>query len=611
MASITTLINFDTTNGAQPVAGLIADAAGDLFGTTQAGGTNNRGTVFEIEKTASGYASTPTVLFNFDTTHGALPQAGLIADAAGDLFGTTQAGGTNNRGTVFEIVKTASGYANTPTVLFNFDTTHGAQPVAGLIADAAGNLFGTAAAGGSANLGTVFEIVKTASGYASTPTVLFNFDTTHGAQPVAGLIADAAGDLFGTTRAGGTNDRGTVFEIVKTASGYAYTPTVLFNFDTTHGALPQAGLLADVAGDLFGTTVAGGTNNRGTVFEIVKTASGYSNTPTVLFNFDTTHGALPQAGLLADVAGDLFGTTVAGGATNRGTVFEIVKTASGYASTPTVLFDFDSTHGTQPEAGLIFDAAGNLLGTTGLGGANNRGTVFDIALSQPPIITGTVANQPVTDHATIDPFALVKITDLNVGQSETVTVTPSQTANGTLFDPNAATNGSTVTNGVYKVTGTATKVTADLDALIFHPTPYQVAPGNTVMTGFTIDVVNSPAGLSATDSTTSVIATAVAPNFVLLQQDATNFLLDQYATDPVVAEANVNGPLTKLLTDLGNFVTHSMTSTGAGVPISMLNLTLPVSIILNDVYDHNPNLAADNATLLGIANTIGHGFHVI
>ena len=129
-------------------------------------------------------------------------------------------------------------------------------------------------------------------------------------------------------------------------------------------------------------------------------------------------------------------------------------------------------------------------------------------------------------------------------------------------------------------------------------------------TGFTIAVTDT-AGMSATDTTTSVAAKAIAPNFALLQQDATNFLLAQYATDPVVAEANVNGPLTQLLKDVGNFVTHSMTSTGADVPITLLNLTLPVSIILADVYAQSPNLVADNATLLGIANALGHGFHVV
>ena len=140
----------------------------------------------------------------------------------------------------------------------------------------------------------------------------------------------------------------------------------------------------------------------------------------------------------------------------------------------------------------------------------NDGTFNPVGLLPKPTITGTVANQAVNDNATTDPFALVAISDPNVGQTETVTVTPTLTANGTLSDPNAATDGSTITNGVYKVTGTAAQVTTDLDALIFHPTVHQVAPGNTVTTGFTIAVTNSPLGLTATDSATSVIATAIA-----------------------------------------------------------------------------------------------------
>ena len=376
--TIETLINFNHANGAFPVGGLITDAAGDLFGTTQHGGANNDGTVFEIVKTASGYASTPTVLINFNHANGAVPEGGLITDAAGDLFGTTQHGGANDDGTVFGILKTASGYASTPTVLANFDTTHGAQPRAGLTIDAAGDLFGTTSTGGANNVGTVFEIANTAFGYASTPTVLFNFDTTHGATPLADLITDAAGDLFGTTSAGGANGVGTVFEIVKTASGYASTPTVLANFDTTHGAQPQAGLTIDAAGDLFGTTFGGGANNRGTVFGILKTASGYASTPTVLANFDDAHGAFPVGGLITDAAGDLFGTTSDFGANGVGTVFEIVKTAFGYVSTPAVLANFDTTHGAVPEGGLITDAAGDLFGTTFGGGANGFGTVFEI-----------------------------------------------------------------------------------------------------------------------------------------------------------------------------------------------------------------------------------------
>jgi hypothetical protein len=136
-----------------------------------------------------------------------------------------------------------------------------------------------------------------------------------------------------------------------------------------------------------------------------------------------------------------------------------------------------------------------------------------------------------------------------------------------------------------------------------------------VTTGFTIKVTDAPAGLSATDNTTSVIATAIAPNFALLQQDASNFLQAEYAggsTDPVLAEAAVNVQLTKLLTDLGDLVTHGMTSTDASVPASVLiNLTVPVANILGDALTQSPNLAADNATLVGVANSIGHGFHVV
>ncbi len=142
------------------------------------GGANNDGTVFEIAKTAGGYASTPTTLVSFNGSDGASPRGSLIADASGDLFGTTELGGANGDGTVFEIAKTAAGYASTPTTLVSFDGADGAHPTAGLIADANGDLFGTteAMAGPIVNDGTVFEIAKTATGYASTPTTLVSFN---------------------------------------------------------------------------------------------------------------------------------------------------------------------------------------------------------------------------------------------------------------------------------------------------------------------------------------------------------------------------------------------------------------------------------------------------
>jgi uncharacterized repeat protein (TIGR03803 family) len=376
--TLTTLSSFNGSNGAYPAyVSLIADANGDLFGTTEEGGVSGYGTVFEIVKTSSDYG-TPATLVSFDNTNGANPVAGLIADANGNLFGTTMAGGASGDGTVFEIVKISGGYASTPTTLVSFNNTNGAVPIAGLVTDANGDLFGTTLVGGASGNGTVFEIVKTSSGYASTPTTLISFDDLNGALPAASLIADASGNLFGTTEAGGALEDGTVFEIVKTSSGYASTPTTLVTFEDTNGAVPAANLVADANGNLFGTTYQGGALEDGTVFEIVKISGGYASTPTTLVTFDNTNGANPLSCLIADANGNLFGTTSAGEASGSGTVFEVTKTSSGYSSTPTTLVSFDTTNGAFPLAGLIADANGNLFGTTEEGGAFGTGTVFEV-----------------------------------------------------------------------------------------------------------------------------------------------------------------------------------------------------------------------------------------
>jgi uncharacterized repeat protein (TIGR03803 family) len=230
---VTTLASFNGANGANPTAGLIGDAAGDLFGTTSGGGANGYGTVFEIAKTSTGYNSTPITLVSFN---GAGPYAGVISDAAGDLFGTTYGGGPNNYGTVFEIAKTSTGYGPL-TTLASFNGANGAGPLGGLISDAAGDLFGTTGWGGAyigssspgiitgLGYGTVFEIAKTSTGYNSTPITLWSFNGANGFHPIGGLTSDAAGDLFGTTSGGGANGYGTVFEL----TGTGFVPAVTFN----------------------------------------------------------------------------------------------------------------------------------------------------------------------------------------------------------------------------------------------------------------------------------------------------------------------------------------------------------------------------------------------
>ena len=243
-------------DAANPRAGLIMDSAGVLYGTTDAGGAHGSdGAVFKVA------SSTETVLYSFGASanDGQQPEASLTMDSAGDLYGTTQSGGSNGRGTVFKI---ASG---TETVLYSFGATaaDGVQPEAGLIMDSAGNLYGTTAGGGANGHGTVFKI-----GPSGTETIVYSFgaSATDGQAPFAGLIMDSGGNLYGTTDGGGAHSNsGTVFKI--SASG---VETVLYSFGTTatDGQFPTAGLIVDSAGNLYGTTYAGGANGWGTVFVI-------------------------------------------------------------------------------------------------------------------------------------------------------------------------------------------------------------------------------------------------------------------------------------------------------------------------------------------------------
>ena len=333
-------------------------------------------TAFELSDTSSaygtlGYVSTPTLLASFNGYDGAYPETTLATDAAGDLFGTAGLGGADGYGVVFEIAKTSSGYASTPTILVSFNGSDGETPFGGLVVDADGDLFGTTSTGSGANSsGEVFEIAETSSGYAATPTVLTNFNGANGDGPTAGLVMDASGDLFGTTYSGGGEwNAGVVFEIVKTNSGYASTPTVLATFNIGNGDNPVSGLFLDASGDVFGTTQFGGRDGFGTTFEIVKTSSGYATTPTVLASFNYTDGADIQGGVVADSSGDLFGTAQGGGAVTDGVVYEIVKTSSGYASTPTVLTSFNGADGDEPNGALFLDASGDVFGLTFDGGA--------------------------------------------------------------------------------------------------------------------------------------------------------------------------------------------------------------------------------------------------
>jgi uncharacterized repeat protein (TIGR03803 family) len=329
-------------DGARPVAGLVGSSDGNLFGTTSGGG-KGFGIVFELTGT---YDKKEKVLYRFSGgSDGAVPKAGLVIDSVGNLYGTTSGGGKNNLGVVFELTK-SSNYMH-EIVLHSFGGSDGAVPKAGLIFDGSGkgNLYGTTSAGGKNKLGVVFELTKS-SNYTH-EIVLHSFSGSDGAVPVAGLVIDSAGNLYGTTSGGGSKGFGVVFSL--TGKG---TLTVLHSFSGgSDGAAPRAGLIFDKPGNLYGTTSKGGNSGLGVAFELIK-KGGYKK-EAVLHSFaGGTDGADPEAGLAFGLKQiNLYGTT-AGGGKGFGVVFKL--TGSDH-TTEKVQYRFTGgTDGGVPLAGLIF-----------------------------------------------------------------------------------------------------------------------------------------------------------------------------------------------------------------------------------------------------------------
>lgn len=355
------LYNFGSfpLDGGGPRAGVVLDKKGNLYGTTEGGGTYDGGTVFKL--TPSGVE---TILHSFggDSEDGAFPFAGVILDAQGNLYGTTASGGAYNRGTVFKV--TPSGQE---TILLTFGgSVFGSNPWAGLIFDKHGNLYGTTRAGGQYGQGEVFRL--TPSGEVRT---LHSFDKYNGdgADPQAAVVLDTQGNLYGTTTSGGAYFyEGVAFKLAPSGE-----ETILYNFGRGGGgARPEAGLVLDAEGNLYGTTFQGGDHSGGTVFQL--TPSGQE---TVLYSFGAGvgDGADPYAGVTFDTKGNLYGTTYYGGAYQRGTVFML--TPSGREIT-LHSFNYAGGDGTYSYATPVMDSQGNLYGTTQDGGAFGAGTIFKI-----------------------------------------------------------------------------------------------------------------------------------------------------------------------------------------------------------------------------------------
>jgi len=352
-------------DGGQPYSGVILDDAGNLYGTTSVRGNvsacglfHGCGVVYKLDPSGK-----ETVLHTFQGgLDGRQPQWGnLFRDRTGNLFDTTVYGGVGpydtGGGVVYKLTKTGK-----ETILHSFagGPEDGAEPQTGLIQDTAGTFYGTTAAGGSGpfgECGTVFKMSK--SGKA---TILHSFAITDGCQPIGGLATDAAGNMYGLTSSGGSAGLGTVFKITKTGK-----VTTLHSFTgEPDGSLPLGNLILDKAGNIYGTTPGGGDHNCttegqgcGIVFEIDTHGKEH-----ILHSFLAPEGGGPYAWLVLDAAGNLYGTTSGFAAHNWGSIFKLDK-----KGTFTKLYDFTGgADGGFSFSGMTQDKAGNLYGTTQLGG---------------------------------------------------------------------------------------------------------------------------------------------------------------------------------------------------------------------------------------------------
>jgi uncharacterized repeat protein (TIGR03803 family) len=306
----------DGPDGADPYGSLIFDAAGNLYGTTTSGGAHHYGSAFEMVRTPSGWDE--SVIYSFPLPGGeCCPEAGLVMDDAGNLYGTA--------GAVFELSTASGGWKG--KVLHRF-TAHddGSRP-SGLILGASGNLYGTTSAGGVHGAGTVFELQKIAGEWKEQRLHNFPAFPKDGQEPSGGVIFDGKGDLYSTTALGGgtgcTLGCGSVYKLTPEAGGH-WQETLLHTFGNgQNGSAPDGGVVLDKAGNLYGATAYGGNGcGCGVIYKLRKQPSGRFKY-TVLHTFTGQDGAVPAGGLILDDKGNLYGGTVLGGTTGNGVIFEL------------------------------------------------------------------------------------------------------------------------------------------------------------------------------------------------------------------------------------------------------------------------------------------------
>jgi uncharacterized repeat protein (TIGR03803 family) len=350
-------------DGGNPLAGFIIGPQGELYGTTSVGGKHGAGTVFKISQSGA-----EQVLYSFTGgADGANPNSSLIFDAAGNLYGTTYSGGSAGAGAVFKVTQ-----AGAESVLYSFSGgTDGSNPQSKLTSDAAGNLYGTTYYGGAYAGGTVFELT------GSTEKVLHSFGNgTDGKNPTAGITLTKKGVVFGTTSAGGTSGYGTVFRLEDLESGW--NETILHSFAMlTDGATPYAGLVFDSSDNLYGTTTDGGSggDGGGTVFELSNADRTWTFKTLDVLAGSGISGTYRN--VLLDASGNIYATTHCDGTYSSGTVYKLTPSGTSWNYSPLYVFT-GQDDGFYSFSNLVFDAQGNLYGTTKNGGSGGYGVVFKI-----------------------------------------------------------------------------------------------------------------------------------------------------------------------------------------------------------------------------------------
>ncbi len=396
-------------DGGTPQAGLVFDRAGNLYGTTSARGSFDRGTVFKLGRRGSGWVLSPLYSFR-NGNDGKFSVAPVTIGPDGNLYGITYNGGNSGCqdgcGIVYKLtlpptVCKAVSCEWSETVLYRFTGSgDGGNPTGGVRFDAAGNIYGTTERGGSGS-GTVFELTHSGSNWTESVLHSFNWQT-EGSSPQSGVIFDSAGNVYGTTMFQAPNNSGAVFELTPSGSGWT-SATLRALAPASDGAYPAGGLIADAAGNLYGTASSAGPNSGGTVFELSPASGGW--TFSTLYglactgdwctdSFYGTYGAKaplpprfsdspgPQASLLRDTAGNLYGTTFSDGPYGCGSVFKLTPSGGGW--TYTSLHDFTGgMAGCMSAANVTMDANGNLYGTASIGGTgacdfNYCGFVWEI-----------------------------------------------------------------------------------------------------------------------------------------------------------------------------------------------------------------------------------------